>query len=161
MLVGHSFGTVVAMRVARAAFAAGYDIAGVLLLAPSLTCPEASKHPVFGLPDCCLGCLQGSLSSDFAHRAYHPLSDPELAAISRSSSDRNPWHVIKPFYAAMKWGIHLGGTGKVDLRSHAELALDRAIATARGSEKARSNGSTGPGNTTPSRSGADGATGTY
>lgn len=89
VLVGHSFGSVIALRVARAAVAAGYDIAGVLLVATGLECPAAAKHPIFGMPDCCLSCLQGSMSADFAHRAYHPLSDPELVEISRYASQRN------------------------------------------------------------------------
>jgi pimeloyl-ACP methyl ester carboxylesterase len=106
ILVAHSFGTAVALRLAgtaRVQKAAGC----LVLLGASQAKPAGASHPVFALPECILdGLLRPMMNEAFVRAAFHPSSDPALAAAARRASGTNPMHVIRPFYRSMRWAIH-------------------------------------------------------
>jgi pimeloyl-ACP methyl ester carboxylesterase len=129
LVVGHSFGTALALRLA--AREAARDTAGVdsaaggaggaaggagggrrlalVLVGAAAHLPDGG-HPVFRLPLCLLRCLQPALSRGFAARAFHAetragrtAAHRALLARATAASGANPMHMVKAFYRQFRW----------------------------------------------------------
>jgi pimeloyl-ACP methyl ester carboxylesterase len=100
ILVGHSFGTNLALQAAAGRHGAP-PVAGLVLIGAA---PSRPGSPwIFYLPTPVLEAVRVQLGNAFLSRAFHPETPKELIAASTAHNRSNPWHVTKPFYQQVRW----------------------------------------------------------
>lgn len=101
LLIGHSFGANVAVQLACDS-TYNKSIAGLVLLGTQATPPPVPTW-LFFLPEWILDCCRQYMDQAFVERAFHSEAPRGLLAEAYADCDRNPWHVIRPFYRQLEW----------------------------------------------------------
>jgi abhydrolase domain-containing protein 8 len=99
-VVGHSYGTHFAMRLAAHVSdhpRHSHRLRGLVLLGAPRR-PIMGGHPVMRLPVFVLNWMQPYLSSTFRSLAFDDASDPELVREQETHSNENPMHMCKAYY---------------------------------------------------------------
>ena len=124
-VVGHSFGTSLAMELA----AARPKVVTRLVLVGSAAAVTAPVG-LFSLPVCLLRCLQSFLVKGFIGKAFHPSTllgrteyHRSMVAWAQASSQGDPMHMCKAFYTVGFVWAHKKTIEAVQVRAEAAQRL--------------------------------------
>jgi len=95
ILVGHSYGTSIAMELAKTRKKL---VQGLILLGPADISDERVTPWIFSLPNWLLYIMQPSLDEAFRAKALHPETGNGIPEICTAASSRNPVHMFASFY---------------------------------------------------------------
>jgi pimeloyl-ACP methyl ester carboxylesterase len=101
LVIAHSFGANIAVQLAALPDLQKH-IVGMVVIGCSLKRPMIP--PIFWLPEWILECFRQPLNRAFLRAAFSPHADRALLAETWAECDRNPWHVVRPFYRQLSWG---------------------------------------------------------
>lgn len=106
IVVGHSFGTVQAIRLYNSLMSPSESakhtkICKIVLLGSALSID--AKSFLWSLPVFCLDILHPMLTAGFADRAFSPATSAQLREKCLATSKRNDMFVCKAFYSQFSW----------------------------------------------------------
>lgn len=100
-LVGHSFGTHLALRQALRLQKAADPLDGLALLAGTLWMPDGG-HPLFRLPVWVLRLLQSTMTRAFLAAAFASGTDQDLLNQEEAKCNENPMSMCKAYYRQLR-----------------------------------------------------------
>jgi len=112
VLVGHSYGTLLAFQVhQRLKEDTSVHVERLVLLGSALSAASRAAMAVFYLPEFLLSRMQPAMTDGFIAAAFHPSAPSELVERERGFANANPMGMCKAFYRQLRWELQEAAAG--------------------------------------------------